>query len=227
MLLHAQGLLALERGIQSYLHVLGGGVPDLSLPGEQIARDHSAIHTRTQRDMRLVLAKIASADQCASTGNLNRRTIFLPLHESAVAETNRAPGDLRDLVARSPERAVAESDHAFVTGKHLHHGGVFTMERSEFAVRDQQSIRCALFHQDRAIAVIRTDAEKIAVTFSRFRVHELVAYVVSEAERVQHVFPICAAEEKRFAVLGLPLVHPATPVPPRIEVDILNPPGKG
>ena len=79
-----------------------------------------------------------------------------------------------------------------------------------------------MFHKDSAIAIVGTDAQEVAITFTRSRVHELVANVISEAEGIQDIFPICALENEGFSVLRLPLIDGAAPTPPGIEVNILD-----
>jgi len=57
---------------------------------------------------------------------------------------------------------------------------------------------------DRPLAVVRTQAEEVAVAHAFLGLDELVAHVVAEAKRVDHVVPVRAAENEARAVLKLP-----------------------
>src|SRR5579863_4823986 len=118
--------------------------------------------------MLLLLAELATPDQDAPRGCLNRCPVcfFPPLNKRAIAEADSPlPADSRNLIAWPPECAVAYAHNPFVCWAHFNHGGIVTTERSEFGVGDQQSILCGLLDQDGAVAVIRTDSQEIAVTF--------------------------------------------------------------
>ena len=79
------------------------------------------------------------------------------------------------------------------------------MEGDELAVGDQQSEGRALLDHDRRVAVVGADAQKVAVAHAPLAADELVADVVAEAEGVEHILPVAAAEDERLAVCQLPL----------------------
>src|SRR5205814_746464 len=65
---------------------------------------------------------------------------------------------------------------------------------------------------------------EVAIAEAGLRLEEFVADVVAEVEGVEDVLPVRPAEHKRLAVLLLPLEEFPLHAPPRIEVDVLDPP---
>ena len=107
--------------------------------------------------MRLALPEFTSPDQNASGLDLNGRAILSQLNERAVAESNRSRArDFGDLVARTPKRTVAETNNPAVRLLHFHHGGIVSMKRSKFPIRDQEAVGRALLCQNRSVAIIGT-----------------------------------------------------------------------
>src|ERR1700751_1979361 len=177
--------------------------------------------------MLLVLTEFTALNQTAAGSNLDRSAVsrFPPLHEGAIAESNRALSvDLRNLVARTPESAVTDANHSFVCQSDLYHRGIVAMERRKFAIRDKKPVRRGLLNQNGAIAVIGSYAKKVPVTPAGRCFYEFVTDVVTKAECVQHIFPIGAAKDKCLPVLCLPLIDPGVRTPPRVEMNILDAP---
>src|SRR5438874_757028 len=115
-------------GIVSYLHAPSAVVRDPRGAGDHVITDHGAADRFAELDLRLVLAELAAADQDRAAFDLQgvpALAVVIPLDEGAVAEADGAgAGDARDLVARSPERAVDEANAAGVSGSHSNHRGV-------------------------------------------------------------------------------------------------------
>jgi hypothetical protein len=88
--------------------------------------------------LRLVGLKLAAANERRAAGDLQRVATFVvavPLHEGAVAESDRALArDLRDLVARPPEGAIHKPHAARISLLHPHHGRVRAMKGDEFPI---------------------------------------------------------------------------------------------
>src|ERR1017187_10586192 len=74
------------------------------------------------------------------------------------------------------------------------------------------------------VAIVRADAQEVAVTEAARSLDELVADVVAEAKRVQHVLPVAAAKDKGLPILLLPVEQTRFEAPPRIEMHVLYPP---
>ena len=62
----------------------------------------------------------------------------------------------------------------------------------------------AVLDDQRGVAIIGADAQEVAVADAGGGLDELVADVVAEAEGVEDVLPVAAAEDERLAVLLLP-----------------------
>src|ERR1017187_2793971 len=184
-------------------------VRDAQFALDDVLGDHGLAHGLADFNLRLVLLKLTAAHEQVSALDLERVATFaitVPLNEGAIAETHRAlAGDLRDLIARSPERRVDEANTPGVIGSHAHHRWIGTVERNKFAVGNQQANVRALLHLQRRDAVIRADAEEISVAVAGPRFDEFVADAVAEAERIEHIFPVALAEDERLAVFLLPL----------------------
>ena len=208
------------------MDVAAGCVDDLRRAAKEIAGDDGAADSIGEGDVLFVLAELASADEDRTGAGLNGGAIAVaaPLHESAVAETDGSvPGDFRNLIAGAPEGAVAEADHAMMRGTDFDHGGIGSVERSEFGIRDEQGILRALFDEDCAVAVVCSDSEKVAIAFSGIGGDEFVAQVVAVAEGIEDILPIGTTEDEGLAILHLPVVNRAVRIPPGIEVNVLDP----
>src|SRR6266702_1208930 len=96
-------------------HVEGsfGVICDSGLSREDIVRNHGSADILSKFNLRLVFPKFAAANQHRSALSLNCVSAFLvvvPLHERAIAETNRAfARNLCDLIARAPKCAINEA----------------------------------------------------------------------------------------------------------------------
>ncbi len=96
------------------------------------------------------------------------------------------------------------------------------MERHEFAVGDQQAKRRAILHQHGGEAIVRANAQKIAVAHAGFGLGEFVAHLVAETERVDDILPVGAGKNERFAVGLLPGEQFAFEAKPGIEMDVFD-----
>ena len=94
---------------------------------------------------------------------------------------------------------------------------------SALAISNPNSGLCALLYKNRTITIIGPNAKEIPIAFTRGGSHEFVSHAVAEAEGIEHILPIRAAEDKRFAIFGLPSIDRAVRVPPRVEVHVLDP----
>jgi hypothetical protein len=106
--------------------------------------------------MRLSLSKFAALNQNAAGSSLNCSpiSIFSPLHKCAIAEADRTLTiNLRNLVARFPESAVAYANDSFVCSTNFDHGWIVAMKRGKFCICDKESIGGSLFNKDGAIAI--------------------------------------------------------------------------
>src|ERR1035441_1756329 len=198
------------------------------LAGDDVVRNNRTPHLLTKFDLRLVGLKLAAPNQDRAAGDLQRvATLILaiPMHKGAITESHRARSrDLRNLIARPPECAVHKAHAPRVGGLHPHHCRVGTVEGDELAVGDPKRHRGAVLHDHSRVAIIRADAQEIAVAEAARSLDELVADVVAKAERVKHVLPIAAAEDKRLSMLLLPLEKARFEAPPRVEMHVLDPP---
>ena len=111
-----------------------------------------------------------------------------------------------------------------VRRRRLDHRRVGAVEGDELAVGDQQRRTGAVCSTTTdGVAIVGADAQEVAVAGARLGLDELVADVVAEAERVEHVLPVGPAEDERLAVLHLPVEQLGPHAPPRVEVDVLDP----
>src|SRR5947207_20295 len=119
-------------GIVSYLHAPSAVVRDPRGAGDHVITDHGAADRFAELDLRLVLAELAAADQDGAAFDLQGVPAFavvIPLDEGAVTEADGAlAGDSGDLVARTPEGAVDETDAAGVGGRYGDHRRVRSVE---------------------------------------------------------------------------------------------------
>ena len=156
------------------------------------------------------------------------RAIFLlasPFHECAITEAHGATSiNLRNLVARPPKSAVAQSDHTHVRFRHLYHGGIVPVKGRKFSVRDQQSKLGSLLHEHRTIAVVGTDAQKVPITSARSGLDKSISNSVGKTKCIQNVLPIGPPKSKSLSMRHLPIQQLAVRTPPRIEVHVLDSP---
>ena len=201
---------------------------DARFAGDDIIRNHRAPHLLAKLDLRPVGLKLAAPDQHGPASHLQRippLLVLIPLHEAAIAEAHRALArDLRDLIARPPEGTVHKPHAARVGPLHPHHRRVRAVEGDELTVGNQQRHGGTVLDHQSRIAVVRADAQEVAVADAAFRLHELIAHVVAEAERVIDILPVSATEDKRLSMLLLPFEQLRLHAPPRIEVHVLDPP---
>src|SRR5262249_17940924 len=124
---------------------------------------------------------MAAAHHDAAVLHSQRMASFrlaVPLHERAIAEAYRAAaGDARDLVARPPEGAVHESHRAAIRRPNDHHGRVRTAERHKLTVGDQDTEPWARVHCHSRVAIVRPDAQEVAVAETFLGFDEPVADV--------------------------------------------------
>ena len=158
--------------------------------------------------MRPVLSEFTSSNENGSALGVDGRALALPaapLHECAVTEADGpSAGEFCNLIARPPERAVAEANAARVRGRDFNHRRVGSVKRDELAVCDEQSIGGAVLDNEGGITIIGADAEKIAIANARPGPDEFIADFISETEGVVHVLPVGAAEDECLAVFPLP-----------------------
>src|ERR1035438_530273 len=198
------------------------------LAGDDVVRNNRTPHLLTKFDLRLVGLKLAAPNQDRAAGDLQRVAILIlaiPMHKGAITESHRARArDLRNLIARAPKGAVHKAHAAGVGGLHPHHRRVRAVEGDKLAVGDQQRHRGAVLHDHSRVTIIRADTQEIAVAEAARSLDELVADVVAKAERVKHVLPVAATEDKRLSVLLLPLEKAWFEAPPRVEMHVLDAP---
>ncbi len=112
-------------------------------------------------------------------------SFFSPLHERAVAEAHGPLAiDSSDLIARSPERAIAYADDSLIAGSDLDHGRITTVKRGELSVRNEKPVGRTLLYQDSAIAIVGSDPKEVAVTFPGVCFYEFVSDAVTKTEGV-------------------------------------------
>ena len=222
-----RGFRFLLCGVVGHADVSLAVVGDLRLAAEDVAGDHGPLNVLAQLDLGLVLAEFAAAHEERAAGGFDGGSPLLlavPLGEGAVAETDRPfARHTGDLAARSPERAVGEADASRVGLGHLDHGRIGALEGDELAVGDQEAVRGTLLDENGGCAGVGAQTQKVAVAFAGLGPDELVADVVAEAEGIEHVLPVAAAEDKGLAVLELPLEELGFRAPPGVEVDVFDP----
>ena len=96
------------------------------------------------------------------------------------------------------------------------------MHADELAVGNEQAHRGAIIHLHGGVAIIRPDAQKIAVANTGVGFDEFVPGMIAKAKRVEDVLPVAACKDKRFPMLLLPLKQTRLLTPPRIEVDVFD-----
>ena len=194
---------------------------------QNVIGDHGSAHAFTQFDLGFVFLEFTTADQNGAARGLDRMATFLflvPLHEGAVAEADGPfTRHFGNLIARTPEGAIHETDRSGVGFADADHGRIWSMERNEFAVGNQQAKTGGIVNHHRGETIVRANPKEISVTYACPGLDELVTNAVPEAKRVIDILPIAASEDEGLAVLLLPLQQFRLVAPPGVEVDILDP----
>ena len=63
-----------------------------------------------------------------------------------------------------------------------------------------------MFYQNGAVAIVRSDSQKIPIACTCRRFYKFVPNVIPKAEGIQNIFPIRTTKDKGFAIGGLPLI---------------------
>ena len=196
--------------------------------GDDIIGNDGPPNRFAELDLWFLFPKFATTHQQRPTVGLQSMAAFLfvvPLHKRAVAESHGAlPGDFSNLIARAPKRAVHKPHTAGIRSLYAHHGGVRPVERDEFTVGDQQGHRRAVLDHHGRETVIGAKAQEVAVANPGLSLNELVTDAIAEAEGVEDVLPVAAADDECFPMFLLPLKQFRFHAPPGIEMHILDAP---
>src|SRR5579862_5056512 len=165
---------------------MAAAVGDAGFAGKNIAGNHSAPDGFVEIDLWFVFLKFAAANHECPAFRPDSRAAFVisvPLHKGAIAEADSpAAGDFGNLIARAPKSAIFKSHAAGIVRSHTNHGWIGPVERSKFAIGNEQAILSAVIHFHRGKTIVGANAQKISIAKAGLRLDEFVADIIAETK---------------------------------------------